>query len=410
MHLYIRFLDRISSQTSEQDFVIEWLVDPHSEPGLSRDVKQLTELVRLHEELRDPANVTVIVPTEDALWVQCKVPGRSVAQVRRALPFAVEEFVADEIENIHIAYGAITRGESVDCIAISKEVLRGWLEFLAVHDVIPGRVVVDGMLVPNDSGKGTLVVDSESVLLRTETQLVVVNRADVASIIDLIPDIDGRDDEITVFADSKNVLGEIGLTAKSVRFKNVENPLMPFLIDRIDDHVINVLQSEFSPASSYTDQWMKWRSVLGLAVFWVALTIVLMFGEGFWARGEFADVRANTTDLYRSIYGEQRVPGNPASTMRRRVGQGVSESVSFQNLMSTLAVTIRDTVPDAALSTLSYTESRQSLSLDLNLTSFERLDVLKRALEEEGLIVELPTAEQQGDSVRARIRLGINTL
>ena len=78
--------------------------------------------------------------------------------------------------------------------------------------------------------------------------------------------------------------------------------------------------------------------------------------------------------------------------------------------MSTLAVTIRDTVPDAALSTLSYTESRQSLSLDLNLTSFERLDVLKRALEEEGLIVELPTAEQQGDSVRARIRLGINTL
>ena len=276
--------------------------------------------------------------------------------------------------------------------------------------MIPGRVVVDGMLVPNDSGKGTLVVDSESVLLRTETQLVVVNRADLASIIDLIPDIDGRDDEITVFADSKNVLGEIGLTAESVRFKNVENPLMPFLIDRIDDRVINVLQSEFSPASSYTDQWMKWRSVLGLAVFWVALTIVLMFGEGFWARGEFADVRANTTDLYRSIYGEQRVPGNPASTMRRRVGQGVSESVSFQNLMSTLAVTIRDTVPDAALSTLSYTESRQSLSLDLNLTNFERLDVLKRALEEEGLIVELPTAEQQGDSVRARIRLGINTL
>ena len=92
------------------------------------------------------------------------------------------------------------------------------------------------------------------------------------------------------------------------------------------------------------------------------------------------------------------------------MGQGVAESVSIQNLMSTLAVTIRDTVPDAALSTLSYTESRQSLSLDLNLTSFERLDVLKRALVEEGLIVELPTAEQQGDSVRARIRLGINTL
>ena len=410
MHLYIRFLGRHNSQRSEQDFVIEWLVDPLGEPAISRDVKQLTQLVSLHEELRDPVNVTVIVPTEEALWVQCKVPGRSVAQVRRALPFAVEEFVADEIENIPIAYGTITRGESVDCIAISKSVIRGWLEYLAVHEVIPGRLVVDGMLVPNDSGKGSLVVDGVSALLRTETQLVVVDREDLTSVIDLVPDIDGPDVEITVYADSKNVLGEIGLTAESVRFKTVRNPLMRFLIDQIDDHVINVLQSEFAPVSSYSDQWAKWRSVFGLAVFWLALTILLMLGEGFWARGEFADVRASTAALYRSIYGEQRVPGNPASTMRRRVGQGVSESISFQNLMTTLAVTIRDTVPDAALSTLSYTDSRQSLSLDLNVTSFDRLDLLKRALEEQGLLVELPTAEQQGDSVRARIRLGVKTL
>ena len=406
MHLYIRFLDRTNSEKSEQDFVVEWSVDPLGEHELSRDTKQLTDFVGVHEEFRNPANVTVIAPSEDALWVQCKVPGRSASQIRRALPFAVEEFVADEIEENHIAYGSITRGERVDCIAVSKDVIRSWLGFLAELGVTPGRLVIDGMLVPNDFGKGTVLVDSESVHLRTETELVVVHRSDLSMVTDLIPDIEGPEDRITVLAESESVIREIGLSAESVRFKRVRKPLMPFFIEQINDRAINILQSEFAPVSSYENQWLKWRSVVGLAVFWAAVTILLMLGEGFWARGEFTDVRAESVALYRSIYNEQRVPGNPASTMRRRVGQVSSETVGFQNLMATLAVTIRDAVPDAVLSAVSYTESRQSLSLDIIVSSFDRLDVLKRSLEDKDLLVELPTAEQQGESVRARIRLG----
>ena len=410
MHLYIRFLDKVNRENSSSNLVVEWLVEPMEEENLSSDLEQLAGLIKVQDEVQDPANVTIIVPAEDVLCVQCRVPGRSVSQIRRALPFAVEEFLAGDLEDTHIAYGSIVRGKSVDCIAISKDRMRSWLSFLTDLGVKPGRFVVDGLLVPINVGRGTILVDDDRVLVRTESQLAVVNRTDLAMVTELIPDAGEGDDEITVLAPTDEVLNEFGSVAESIELRVVSKRLTPFFIEQINDDAINVLQSEFAPVSAQSDHFKRWKPVFGLAAAWVVLTIFVMLGEGFWARAQFDDIRADSIALYQSIYDERRVPGNPASTMRRRERQTTPGFVSFQSLVGRLAVGIRDVVPNASLSSLNYTDVRESISLDITVSDFDRLDALKRILEVDGLLVELPTAEQQGESVRARIRLGAKAL
>ena len=93
------------------EIAVEWLIK--EDDGSVRatgvtDYRGLADITDPNVEwLRDPQNTVVFLPSHFVLMVECEVPGRSAAQIRRALPFAAEEYVAADIEQMHIAHGQI---------------------------------------------------------------------------------------------------------------------------------------------------------------------------------------------------------------------------------------------------------------------------------------------------------------
>src|SRR5882757_656659 len=83
----------------------------------SGDLAMLDRLVDL-KTMQDPADVVLLLPTEHCLSMRCVVPGKTIGQMRRALPYVVEEFVAGDIDAMHIAAGPIRRNESVDVVVL----------------------------------------------------------------------------------------------------------------------------------------------------------------------------------------------------------------------------------------------------------------------------------------------------
>ncbi|MCY4563345.1 MAG: type II secretion system protein GspL, partial [Gammaproteobacteria bacterium] len=75
----------------------------------------------------NPANVVLLAPGQHVLSVTCEVPGRNAGQIRRALPYVVEEFIAGNIEGSHIASGPVRRGQPIRCCIIDDGLLRDWL-------------------------------------------------------------------------------------------------------------------------------------------------------------------------------------------------------------------------------------------------------------------------------------------
>lgn len=59
------------------------------------------------------SEVVLLVPVEHVTWLTIAVPGRSAAQIRRALPFAAEEFLAQDIETMHLAHAPVRAGQPV---------------------------------------------------------------------------------------------------------------------------------------------------------------------------------------------------------------------------------------------------------------------------------------------------------
>jgi len=87
MRLFIRIVDTRGVDARELSS-LEWLLVDATGALVSQGSGELTMLERLVDlkTMQDSADVVLLVPTEHCLAMRCSVPGRTIGQMRRALP------------------------------------------------------------------------------------------------------------------------------------------------------------------------------------------------------------------------------------------------------------------------------------------------------------------------------------
>ena len=119
-------------------------------------------------------------------------------------------------------------------------------------------------------------------------------------------------------------------------------------------------------------------------------------------------MRTDAVALFRDLYPEARPPRNPYTEMRRRVGQpDQSSTADFESLLGALALAIDAALEGVELQSLSYSAGRGELTTELSLREYADLDRLRLQLEEQGVVVQIGSAEEQDGIVRARLRVAM---
>jgi general secretion pathway protein L len=96
----------------------------------------------LEEAVKDTGSreVIALVPAGETSTLTCDLPAKG-ARLRAALPFALEEQVADEIENLHFAPGARRAGGDLPVTVVAHDRMDAWLERLRDAGISPARLV-----------------------------------------------------------------------------------------------------------------------------------------------------------------------------------------------------------------------------------------------------------------------------
>jgi type II secretion system protein L len=149
------------------------------------DLAALAELVP--EAVRgEPDAVVALIPAEHSLSMQVQVPGRSNAQIRKALPYVVEEYLASDLDSVHIASGPIRPRQPVNCHVLDHAMLADWLAALQSIALEPAHLLLDADLLPLSDADIALYVteadvDAEDprlqrVLVRTPAQSLATDQ------------------------------------------------------------------------------------------------------------------------------------------------------------------------------------------------------------------------------------------
>ncbi|MFQ5935695.1 MAG: type II secretion system protein GspL [Acidiferrobacterales bacterium] len=391
----------------ESDAAIRWCV--RSAAGVTcGDATQLSEL---------PANVkrnTLLAwtPPADTLLTHAQLPTRNSRKIAQALPFALEDQLLGDPEELHFAY--LRNDDGALAVAVTaRERLQTWLRAFQAVGLQPSRLCPATLALPLDVDDWAIAFVDESLWVRSGPYAGFVCGATVDSPPPLLSAAleeaqasDRMPAQLTVFNAPAGFPDEAWGSALRLNVVVADYSLWESRVGVMP--AMNMLQGDFAPTRDVRN---RLRPLLPAAVM-VAIWSMGILGFASWEwwqlNRQHRSYQQTMTALFKQTFPDAKVVLDPALQMQRKLDtlQGQSGSGGRRDLLPLLAgvAPVLRANPKAALRTLKYADAK--LTLDIRLPDFEGLEAIKNAMNAtRALRVEVVSANSQGSGVEGRLRI-----
>lgn len=356
--------------------------------------------------------LVVLVPGTDVLVTEIAIPGGRKRLLRRSLPYLLEENLAEEVEEIHIASGPASAAGKVAVAAVGRARLAGWLAMLSEAGLQPALLTPATLALPVTGEEWTLVLTEEGFLARQGEWRVFAGE------LENLEHYLRPETSLSAGAETTPVVEVLNCTGQEVALQlNGLKPgaprpaqLMKVLAEGLAAQPnINLLQGEFAGNARWRESLRRWQVALAAAA---ALLLLL----GVDASLDHLRLRSESTRLNREIIAtfQQALPDsrrvvNARAQMEQRLKElrASARQNSFFALYDKVAPLLAAT-GSPALEFIRFHQGR--LELDLDLATLEGLENLKDNLAKApGITAEIRNVESSGGRIRARLALEVKS-
>ena len=365
--------------------------------------------------------VVVILPASEVLATDSDAPAKGAAKLAQVIPYALEERVADEIENLHFAIGERDAASGrVPVVVIARARIDARMAELRAAGLNPQAIYSEATLLPAMPGQMIALLDGDSLTIRAADAPPLVMPA--LSIADAF--------EIALASQTSAVAGlepaPLGLLlyaghdeweahqqavdAFRDRFTGVKVQLLPsgplsvLAPAAAGADAVNLLQGALAVSSPLEQGWRAWRVAAVLAA---ALLCLHLGARGF----ELNRLHKSEAALDASIQDAFRaaMPGQQnATNARRRVAQRLDAIRSgggggaLLPVLSAIA-NARNSVPDAKIEGLNFREG--TVDLRIIAPSAASVDAIGQQLRAAAWDADIKEIGASGESYRGRLQV-----
>ncbi len=246
--------------------------------------------------------VIVFVPGDEVLLCQAEVPGQKRRLLAQAVPYALEEQLIDDVEELHFAFGAIS-GEEVRVAVVSHARMESWLDMLRDAGIEAEQIIPDVLALPlKENGWHLLRLDNR-FLLRTGPQTGLVFDHDNAglNLEALLAEVgDAKPDSIKLqdFSETAEPLPELNLDLLEEPASGLPVSVMATAYD--EKNSFNLLQGQYSRRERVSKYWRPWRAAAAL----LAVFVVVQFTIGIVDQQRLTAQKAELVAEIEAIYGQ----------------------------------------------------------------------------------------------------------
>jgi general secretion pathway protein L len=348
--------------------------------------------------------VVVLVPGAAVFLCQARVPGRNRQRVLRAVPYALEEQLADDVEDLHFALGPAEDEGSYPVAVVNRAQMDAWVSLLRENGISADQFVPEVLAVPPGDG-WSLVVDGETVLVRIGGYGGFAAEPDtLATLLEL-----QRSQEQA--PETAQLFGSTVLDLEGVDVELIEDDAQPLgVLARgwAQGPHIDLLQGAYSKREEWGRMLRPWKAS-------AALLLVALLLSGVTTGINYARLSAQQEQLsaeieavYRKTFPKARRIVNPRAQMeqelKRLQRQGSGGQADFLFVLAETANVVR-TAKGITINGASYRDGR--LDLDLLADNLQILDTLKQQLDSGGRMrAEIQSATTEANQkVKSRIRI-----
>jgi general secretion pathway protein L len=353
--------------------------------------------------------VIVLVPGTDALLAEPVLPVKSGTKLAQVVPFALEEHLAADVEDLHFAVGKRDARPGTPVAVVSHSRMDAWQALLADAGLHPDAIYPETAALPETANAISLLIDGARVYVRRpDTPGAVLDVQPLIEALQLaLASGEEAREHVTIFVAEddyereRELLEGLREFTASLQLKLLPDGPLPLLAAHIVQHpAVNLLQGRYQAKRKLNVSFAPWRYAAMLAVVFIAAHLGLKSWQYLHYRKQEALVDGQIGEVF-----QQLLPGAPlpdSSGARRQIEARLNQlrgTGPVSGMMTTLA-TLGEAVgqtPGVTVEAIAYTNN--TTSLRVLAPSVDALDRIRQVASERGLEAKLES-ENPRDSKR----------
>ncbi|MCP5449958.1 MAG: type II secretion system protein GspL [Candidatus Competibacteraceae bacterium] len=344
----------------------------------------------------DGARQILVAPSEAVTLHRLALPSRKRSTWARAVPFALEDYLVEDIETLHFALGGAVDGGYLPVAVVDRILLSAWLETCDQAGLTPAAVVPDSLLLPWQNDEWSVLLEARRALVRTgRWEGFATERDNLALLLAqaLAEAGETKPRRLRVWGAPATELAETG-----VELSPEDTPIEPlalFASGYQPATVLNLLQGGYS-RQAHWGRWLRpWRAAAALAGMTLLVQIAGQVYDHWRLQREVTALRTEIERTFKDALPEATRIVNPKVQMETRLRElAPSGGSGFLELLYQGAQPLAH-FPNVTLRGLGYRDGQLDLALEGGDPAV--LDRLRQQFERQpGLRMDMRTTQREG--------------
>ena len=399
---------------------VEWMIADDNGTQRSQPHSGTLEQAAQHVQSRP---VIVLVPSTEVLTTAIDLPIRGGARLNNALPYALEEHVAVDVDTMHFAAGDKRESGMRPVAAVSRARLDAWLEQLEEVGIQPWKIIPDDYGLARIPGTMSVLVDNGDILFNdgADVEFVLEGATPSDALVaaghlsdrtddDAPPDPNGHLVVYCNAADEERLSHDWIALRHELHSVDInllpDGPLPRLAVTVASGQGVTLLQGRYGPKADYGSWLRPWSTA---AVLLLSLVIIAFAGKGvdlYRLTQEEASLQAQFAEEFQQLRpGDTRAVADPiaaVNSLKRGLGGGTTQPVFLDSLRE-LALAIRAN-ENATVESLSY----RAGVVDIRVTStdVETVSEIQKMIAASGqFVASIQSTDRVADRINSRIQI-----
>ena len=398
--------DLLDELGEDESHFVKWIKLDSDGVPITRGAEARLEQVA---SIAQNAHVTVLLPLQSMLLTSVNTRARKTKHLQKAVPYALEDEVADDVENLHFALGQRYGENDYPVAIIEKNSLDLILQKLADADIYPDILTADVFGLPFREDTWTILIEDERALVRTSKfQGFTIDLHNLQQILtSSLRQAETTPTELNVYRCDSHESG-----VKKFNFPINTNELddcPPGLFaDGLDENeCINLLQASYQKKDKKHRQFAPWKAAAILFGVWIGLSIVSVMIDHARLSKEEKNLNTQIETLMRQTFPDMHnISADSARIkMESRLKNFIASAndgsqAGFMELLAMSGESMQQ-VGKVNIDTMDYREGK--LNVSVKSSDIQMLDRIKQSLSNKNYLAEIQSANTQGSVVEAKL-------
>lgn len=340
--------------------------------------------------------VLLIIPNDNVVLTSVKIPSKNKKQLLRAVPFALEDHLAEDIETLHFAIHQKNSGSDTQVAVINRVRLDGYISLLKKNNITAHFVLPQVLTQAIKRDSWSIIQADSNISMRLNEYYGFSSEAELLDL--FIQQLDVPEPKLIMSNLSTDKLPE---KLREYPFEEIDAG-RAFYNGATSALELNLLTNFISQKKQSNINWKAWRAPLVIASIVVASWVGIFVWQNSLLQKQQRQLQKSIESIYLSTFPGGRIVDPPQQMASKLARLKKNTGLTINSPLPLIAdiAPLLKTYKDLTLNEVRYRENK--LELVVKAPNITRLETFKKdAVTKAGLEVIINSSTTTANKVEA---------